>query len=85
MFAGLVTVAEPRCARAVFTKHDSVGKLRVMSTLPVDKGLQLGGRSDPIYQKIKNLVFEQFDTQSWQDLDDPEEWITWLYRGETCS
>ena len=43
--------------------------------------MQLGGRSDTIYQKIQNLVFEQFDTKSWQDLDDPEEWTTWLYRG----
>ena len=60
-----------RCARAVFTKHDSVGKVRVILSLHVDHGLRVGDGSDPVSQKIK-LISEQIDIKRWRDLDDPK-------------
>ena len=39
------------------------GKLRVSLTVHVDDGLLLGKRFDPIFQKIKQLIFEQFDVE----------------------
>ena len=66
-------MTELRCARAVLTKHDSDGKLIVISTSHVDDGLLLSKRHDPIYQNGKKHVSEQFDAKSWQDLYSKEE------------
>ena len=60
---GAVTMTELRCARAVLTKHDFDGKLIVISTSHVDDGLLLSKRHDPIYQKGKKHVSEQFDAK----------------------
>ena len=72
--AGSVTMTEPRCDRAVWTKHDSAGKLRVIWTLHVDDGLLLGTRSDPICPTFLEAPCpNSSDIKSWQDLDDPKE------------
>ena len=69
---GPVGLTELRCARAVIVKHDARGKLKVILTLHLDDGFLFGTRSDPTFQRVKELIKIQFDTKGWEGLNNPD-------------
>ena len=78
--AGLVTMTDLRCVRAMFTKHYAAEKLLVILTSYIDDDLLLNHRSDPIYANIKKLISGQCVVKRRRDLDSPRERITWIWR-----
>ena len=51
-----------------FVKLDAGGTLRVILTFHVDDGLLFGTRSDPIHQRVKELIDTPFDMKDWCQL-----------------
>ena len=58
--------------RAVFVKHDAVGKLMVILPLHVDDGLLFLRRSDPIYWRVQERINTQFDMKDCRRSQRPQ-------------